>query len=216
MLTEQAAKHIQHMQKALNQMNVQLHHVISDITGETGMRIIRAIVKGEHNPKLLASYRDYRCKNKTEIIEKALSGHYREDHVFSLKQALELYEFYREKIQACDIEIEAHMLSFESQGEVAEEELKKTIERKNTSKNAPLFNAQAHLIRITGVDLTAIPGIEASTALKIISEIGLDMTCWNHGKQFASWLGLSPGNKVSGGKNLSGRTKKLPIMLRQL
>lgn len=207
MLIEQAASHIQHMQKALNQMNVQLHHVISDITGETGMKIIRAIIEGERNPKLLSQYRDPRCKNKQDVIEKALSGHYRDDHVFSLMQSLKLYEFYREKIQECDEAIEKQLGNIESRKEITEEELKNQVEKKRV-KNAPSFNLKTHLIRITGVDLTRIPGVEASTALKIISEIGLDMSHWKSEKQFASWLGLSPGNKVSGGKRLSGKTKR--------
>ena len=105
MLIEQASSHIQHMQKSLNQMNVQLHHVISDITGETGLKIIRAIVSGERNPKVLASYRDKRCKNPETIIEKALTGNYREEHVFTLKQAMELYDTYKSKVDECDEEI---------------------------------------------------------------------------------------------------------------
>lgn len=205
MLTEQAASHIQHMQKALNQMNVQLHHVITDITGETGMKIIRAIIEGERDPKLLAQHRNHRCKNKEDVIEKALSGHYREDHVFSLMQSLKLYEFCREKIRECDEVTEKQLGNIEGRKEIKEEELTNQIKK---GKNAPSFNLKAHLVRITGIDLTRIPGIEAFTALKIISEIGLDMSHWKSEKQFSSWLGLSPGNKISGGKRLSGKSKR--------
>lgn len=209
MLVKQAASHIQHMQKALIQMNLQLHNVISDITGDTGLRIIRAIVAGERNPKILASYRDWRCKNSTEIIEKSLTGNYRDEHIFSLTQAVELYDVYHNKINACDTEIEKRLLEFKSQVEISEEELiKRKSVRKAKDRNSPLFNLKAHLIRITGVDLTAIPGIDAYTGLKIISEIGLDLTRWKNGKQFASWLGICPGNKISGGKVLSGKSKR--------
>jgi transposase len=200
MLVQQASDHIQHMQKALSQMNVQLHNVLSDITGETGMRIIRAIVNGERCPNLLASHRDRRCKNSLETIEKSLTSCYRDEHVFSLTQAVELYETYQQKIAACD-----------EQKNIEPEQLnERAVKRKGKgrSKNAPLFNLKAHLIRITGVDLTAIPGIEATSALKIISEIGLDLTRWKGNKQFASWLGLCPGNKVSGGKRLGGKSKR--------
>lgn len=211
MLIEQASSHIQHMQKALSQMNVQLHNVISDITGETGMRIIRAIINGERDTKLLATYRDPRCKNPLEIIEKSLTGCYREEHVFSLKQALELYETYQSKIASCDEEIEKKLLTFDERKEIEENELNERATKrkgKGRSKNAPLFNLKAHLIRVTGVDLTMIPGIEASSALKIVSEIGLDLSRWRSSKQFASWLGLCPGNKVSGGKKLGGKSKR--------
>lgn len=211
MLVQQASGHIQHMQKALSQMNVQLHNVISDISGETGMRILRAIVNGERDSKVLASYRDRRCKNSLDIIEKSLTGCYREEHVFSLIQALELYETYQNKIATCDEKIERHLLTFDERKEIKEDELKERVVKrkgKGRSKNAPLFNLKAHLVRITGVDLTAIPGIEASSALKVVSEIGLDLSRWKSSKQFASWLGLCPGNKVSGGKRLGGKSKR--------
>jgi len=208
MLIQQAASHIQHMQKALSQMNLQLHNVLSDITGGTGMKIIRAIVGGERDPKLLAKYRNSGCKNTIEVIEKSLMGNYRDEHIFSLTQALELYDTYYSKIDACDNVIEKQLIAFDDSSKDAINT--NTIKRKSKAhcKNALSFNATSHLIRITGVDLTAIPGIEASSALKIISEIGLDLTRWKSSKQFASWLGLCPGNKVSGGKRLSGKSKR--------
>jgi hypothetical protein len=199
------------MQKALSQMNIQLHNVISDITGDTGMKIIRGIVGGERDAKLLAKNRNRGCKNPLEIIEKSLEGHYRDEHVFSLKQALALYDFYQGKIKECDIEIEKQLVTFENCLENENSELKKNINKRKTRskcKNKLSFDVTSHLIRITGVDLTAIPGIEASSALKVISEIGLDLTCWKSSKQFASWLGLCPGNKVSGGKRLGGKSKR--------
>lgn len=210
MLIKQASIHIHHMQKALSQMNLQLHNVISDITGETGMNIIRAIVVGERDPMKLAYYRDKRCKNSVEIIAKSLTGNYREEHIFSLTQALELYDIYREKLAVCELKIEMQLSAFEDypkEKQSKDNGVKKKL--RSRSKNKLSFDVGSHLIRMTGVDLTAIPGIEASTALKIISEIGLDLSRWKGPKQFASWLGLCPGNKVSGGKRLGGgKTKR--------
>lgn len=206
-LIKQASIQIQHMQKALTQMNVLLATVISDITGATGRRIIRAIVAGERDPGVLASNRDIRCKKTSKEIKEALTGSYRAEHIFSLAQALELYDVYNEKIIACDGEIEKHLLKFEVRKGRGTGEIKQPKTR-SRCKNRPAFDAQSHLQRITGVDLTKIPGIEASSALKIVSEIGLDMSRWKGSKQFASWLGLCPGNKVSGGKNLGGKTKR--------
>jgi transposase len=211
MLIEQASGHIQRMQKALSQMNIKLQHVLSDITGVTGLQIIRAIVSGEYDPKKLAIYRDRQCKQPIEIIEKALTGNYREEHIFSLKQALELYDTYKSKIAACDIEIERQLLRIkDAEVERAlDQKLDVVTKRKKSHcKNAPGFDLKSHLLRITGVDLTAIPGIEASSGFRIIAEIGLDMSCWKNSKHFASWLGLCPGNKVSGGKRLSGKSKR--------
>lgn len=211
MLIKTASSHILHMQKALTQMNLQLHNVISDITGTTGMAIIRNIVAGITDPKFLASLRDERCHNPEEVIEASLVGNYRPEHLFSLKQALELYDYYREKIAECDHQIEKQAKKFETNCDPQKLNLlKKKLEiRKGKSrrKHEYPFDLSSELIRITGVDLTKIPSIGASTALTIISEIGLDMSRWRSAKSFASWLGLCPGNKVSGGKKLSGKTK---------
>lgn len=211
MLIQQASSHIQHMQKALSLMNLQLHNVLSDITGDTGMRIVRAIISGERDPKLLANYRDRRCKNTLETIEKSLTGNYRNEHVFTLTQAMELYDIYRNKIAECDKEIEKQLDTFEEKTIINESASGKSADKRKSRshcKNTLSFNVTSHLIRITGVDLTAIPGIEASSALKLISETGLDLSRWKSSKQFASWLGLCPGNKVSGGKRLSGKSKR--------
>lgn len=208
MLIKQASTHIHHMQKALSQMNLQLHNVISDVTGETGMRIIRAIVAGVYDPMTLATYRDKRCKNSIETIAKSLTGNYREEHIFALTQAVELYDIYKDKLKACDEKIEIQLASFEDCSEETQINLDNRKKSRAHCKNKLSFDARSHLIRITGVDLTAIPGIEASTALKIVSEIGLDLNRWKGPKQFASWLGLCPGNKVSGGKRLGGKSKR--------
>lgn len=211
MLIKTASSHILHMQKALTQMNLHLHNVISDITGTTGIAIIRNIVAGITDPKFLASLRDERCHNSEEVIEASLVGNYRPEHLFSLKQALELYDYYKEKIAECDYQIEKQVKKFETNCDPQKLNLlkKKTRnqETKKSRKHEYRFDLSSELIRIAGVDLTKIPSIGASTALTIISEIGLDMSRWRSAKSFASWLGLCPGNKVSGGKKLSGKTK---------
>jgi transposase len=208
MLIQSASRYIQQMQKALMQMNVQLHHVIADITGDTGMKIIRAIDKGERDPSILAKHRDSRCKTSIEDIKAALTGNYRAEHLFALKQSLELYDYFQEKIQACDDEIAKTMAKFSTNSNVCDTPVEQlNPSKKKASKNSPSFNLGAELHRLTGVDLLAVPGINHVSALQIIGEIGLDMTQWKNAKQFASWLGLCPGNKVSGGKRLSGKTK---------
>ncbi|HHQ9283739.1 TPA: IS110 family transposase, partial [Legionella pneumophila] len=208
MLIRSASRYIQQMQKALTQMNLQLHHVITDITGDTGMRIIRAIINGEREPALLANHRDPRCKSSKEDIEASLTGNYREEHLFTLRQSLELYDYFQEKIQACDSEIEKSLSGFSTNTlgkDFSVEKLK--FNKKKVSKNAPAFNLRKELYRLAGVDLLAVPGINNISALQLLSEIGFDMTRWKNSKQFSSWLGLCPGNKVSGGKHLSGKTK---------
>jgi transposase len=208
MLVEDASREILHMQKALTQMNLKLQHVISDVTGETGIKIVRAIVDGARDPEELSGYRDFRCKSSKEEIKEALTGNYREEHIFTLKQALERYDHIRGQISACDVEIEKQLNQFSVQEKVAElPEDKLNPNKKRKWKGTPEFELGKHLHRLTGVDLLAVPGISELSALKIISEIGLDMTKWRNAKQFASWLGLSPVNKISGGKRLSGKTK---------
>lgn len=222
MLIKVAAMHVQHMQKALTQMNLHLHNVISDITGATGMAIIRNIVAGVTDPKILSTFRDPRCRNPKEIIEKSLVGNYRKEHLFSLKQALELYDYYAQKISECDLQIkeEAEKLETKCDPEKIDQTITKakTKRVKKPKKHEYNFDLKSELIRITGIDLTNIPAIGASTALTIISEIGFDMSRWKSAKHFASWLGLCPGNKVSGGKKLSGKTKpcanRVAIVLR--
>lgn len=206
MLVEYAARHIQHMQKALTQMNLKLQHVVNDITGKTGMDIIQAILGGERNPQELAKLRDYRCKASQATIAKALQGHWRAEHLFELAQAVELYTVYQEKIADCDRRMEALLHTFpdHSEGPLPP---KTQNQSKRAQHNAPSFDARSELYRMTGVDLASIDGIEAVTALKLISEIGLDMTRWPTVKHFTSWLGLCPGSKITGGKVKSSKTK---------
>ena len=204
MLVEYASHHIQHMQKALTQMNVKLQHVISNITGKTGMDIIEAIVKGERDPRQLARFRRPGVKADEATIVKSLQGHWREEHVFELTQALELYRFYHDKIAECDREIEAQLERFEDR---SDGESPGDNGRRRSQGNAPRFDVRTHLYRMTGVDLTRIDGIDGFTALKVISEIGADMTKWPSAKHFASWLGLSPDHRITGGRVMSSKTK---------
>lgn len=196
--------HIQHMQKALTQMNLLLHNVVSDITGLTGMRIIKAILSGERNPAALATLRHPRCKNSVETIRRSLEGHYRDEHLFALQQAVELYEIYQTRIAQCDQQIERQLLRFQAK---ADKSAPTPPGAQQTPKNAPSFDLHSHLFRITGVDLTRIDGLDTHSVVKLISETGIDMTPWTTEKHFTSWLGLCPGNKVSGGKSLSGKSK---------
>ena len=205
MLVEYASQHIQHMQKALTQMNVKLQHVISDIAGKTGTEIIEAIVGGQRDPVKLAQLRDPRIKVDEATIAKSLRGHWRAEHIFELTQALELYRAYQGKIAECDREIEAQLERFEDRS-TGEPPAAKSG-RRRIKGNAPRFDVWTHLYRMTGVDLTRIDGVDAYTALKVISEIGTDMTKWPSAKHFASWLGLSPNNRITGGRVISSKIK---------
>jgi len=204
MLVQYASHHTQHMQKALQQMNVRLDTVLSDITGVTGMSILEAILAGERDPSQLAKLRDPRCQMDEATIAKALQGNWRAEHLFSLKQALALYKVYRQEMAECDRQIEAHLETFSPR---TEESLPPRGRGRKPSRNQLRFEARAQVHRITGVDLTKIDGIDEHVALKLLSEIGTDMSRWPTVKHFTSWLGLCPGNKRSGGKTLSGRTK---------
>ena len=205
MLISYASHHIQHMQKALEQMNIKLNRVISDITGVTGMKIIRAIISGERNPVKLASMRNPICNNNEATIAKALEGNWRSEHIFALQQAVELYDFYKKQIIECESRIQRHLENFDDRSNGAP--LQKPSHRSGGSSNKFTFDARGYLYRITGIDLTRIEGIQAPTALTIIGEIGIDMSPWPTEKHFASWLGLCPGSKISGGKVLSSKTK---------
>jgi transposase len=206
-LIEYAAGHIQHMQKALMQMNLQLHHVVSDITGATGMKIIRSIIAGERSPQKLASYRDIRCKKSEETIAAALTGNYRLEHVFALKQAVSLYDFYQKQIKECDKEIEGMLTKVTGDKFLPTQPLSKARHR-TKQKNEPDFAIRQALYTLLGVDLTQINGIGPYTALRLIAECGDDMGKWPTAKHFVSWLCLSPGNKISGGKILASSTRK--------
>jgi hypothetical protein len=204
MLVSDASQYIQRMQKALEQMNIKLNQVIRDITGTTGMAIIGAILDGERDPKKLAAHRNARCKNDAASIAKSLYGNWRKEHLFSLEQAVEAFNFYQKQIGVCDHKIEQHLSSFDDRSDG--HPLGKS--RRLTGRNKLTFDARKHLYQMTGVDLTRVAGLDSLCALQILGEIGLDMSCWPTEKHFASWLGLSPGSKISGGKVLSSKTKK--------
>jgi transposase len=206
-LVEYAAAHIQHMQKALMEMNLQLHHVVSDITGATGMRIIRAIIKGERDPNVLVSFRDSRCHAPVETIRASLVGNDRDEHVFALAQSVELFDFYQEKILECDHKLEAAISNMTVR---VEEQLPPLPKARTKTKqvNEPSFDVRAALYGVLGVDLTQIHGLGPSLALKLVGECGADLRAWPTAKHFTSWLCLAPGNKISGGKLLSSRTRR--------
>lgn len=208
MLTQTASMHIQHMQKALQQMNLLLHNVVSDITGVTGMKIIKAILDGERDPKVLARNRHELCKNSHRTIAKSLVGNYREEHLFALRQAVDLYETYQKKIADCD---QAIIKQLEKQPNVSDDEPppadKQTQARDRIRAEVDVRDVLYHK---SGVDLFAIPGLAADTLLVLASEIGFDLTPWKTEKHFASWLGLCPGTRRSGGKVLDAKTKRNP------
>ncbi len=203
------AVHIQHMQKALVQMNIRLTNVLKDISGITGLRIIRDIIAGCHDPQALARHRDFRCHHSEDEIAKSLQGNYRPELIFVLRQALELFDFYTAQIHTCDDQIEHLYAQFDAQVDPVADPLqppkRKRIARR---ENEPDFDLRLALYQMTGVDLTLIDGISALTAQTVLSETGTDMSRWATVKHFTSWLGLSPRNDISGGKVLKRGTRK--------
>ena len=205
-LLERRAAHILHMQKALQQMNLQLAQVLTDITGVTGLKILRAIVAGERDPLKLAQLRNPACKSNSETIAQALTGTWQVELLFTLAQSLEFYDFYTQKVAECDAVIERHYAAMKPRwdGEVPPD--LPPLKPDSNSKNQPSLRTRGELFRLTGVDLVAVHGISASLAQIILSEIGTDMSKWPTEKHFASWLGLAPHNDISGGKILRSRT----------
>ena len=203
MLITYGGQHIQHMQKALEQMNVKLAEVVSDITG---MSSIKAILRGERDPLQLAKLRNDKCKRTEAEIARALYGNWRDEHLFALPQAVELYGIYQHKLRECDRQLEAHLQTFADQsgGEVL---ARKPRQRKRMN-NQPRFDVRQRLFQMAGVDLTIIEGIDESTALVILSEIGTDMSKFPTCKQFTSWLGLCPQHQGSAGRIKSRRIRR--------
>jgi len=208
MLLEHRAAHIQHMQKALLQMNIQLTQVLSDITGKSGLAILRAIVAGERNPQVLAQLRDERCEKSESEIAKALTGNYRAEHLFSLQQALTLYDAYTEQVRVCDTEIEKQFQILKPARDEPLPPLERSDKRDSHSKNAPSYDARQLLYELVGVDLVAISGLNVLTVQTILSEVGTDMSKFPSEKHFSSWLSLAPHNEISGGKVLRSRVPK--------
>lgn len=209
-LLEHRAPHVLHMQKALLQMNVQLSQALSDVTGETGQAIIRAIIAGEREPQKLAELRNRQCKKSVEEIGRALTGTWRTEHLFVLKQALELYDFYTKQVESCDVEIERMYALTRPDWEAGELKPLTAKKRKSKSKNAPEQKEEIrqHLKRISGVDLSVVDGFGVSLAQTVIMEVGTDMRKFPTEKHFCSWLGLAPKHEISGGKVLKNKTLK--------
>jgi len=208
-LLHHRASHILHMQKALQQMNIQLPQVLRDITGETGLAIVRAIVAGERDGVKLAQFRDPRCKSSAETIAKALTGTWKEEYLFALQQSLELYDFYTQQVANCDAQIQQQYTVMKPRWQYSPDNPVTPVpkrRRKKRNKNSPPSGVENEIIRITGVDIAAVDGIGPGLAQTILSEIGTDMSKWPNDKHFTSWLGVAPHNDVSGGRVLRSRT----------
>jgi len=205
-LVQAASQHIQHMHKALTQMNLQIHHVISDLTGVTGLAIVDAILEGQRDPGTLAKFRDPRIKATEETIRKSLVGNWRREHLFTLKQSRELYRTYQQQIVACDQEIESLLNGFAPRVDPAQKPLPPDRKRnraarkrrKKTGNSDTTFDLRTEAHQLFGVDVTQIPGVE-TIALLLFSEVGRDLSKWPTGRHFASWLALCPANDISGG-----------------
>jgi len=208
-LVQQASTQIQLMQKALTQMNVQLHHVLSDVTGVTGMAILDAILAGERDPLKLAQLKDPRVRSSVETIAKALTGDYRAEQLFVLKQARESFQFLQAQIAECDVEVNKVLSGWDAKVDLEQQPLPPTRKKnRSQSKHKPLpFNLREQLYRVTGVDLTEVDGLDGLSAQALISEIGLNLQRWPSEKHFASWLGLCPDHRISGGQVLHNRTR---------
>jgi hypothetical protein len=207
LLVQSASEQVQRMQKALVQMNVQVPLVVSDIMGHTGQRIIRAIVAGERDPERLAAHRDYRCHASKDTIIAALTGNYRPEHVFALTQHLALFDVYQEHLRACDGAIAAQLATLVAHAPLPAAPAPPARRHRTGRDNAPTIAVREPLYHLTGVDLSQIDAIGPYTALRLIAEIGTDMTRWPTAKHFTSWLTLAPQNKISGGRLLSSRTQ---------
>jgi len=228
-LVVQCGQEVQHMQGALDEMNIHLHRVVSDLDGETGFRVVDAILAGERDPDKLVELRDERIRKSTvEAMKEALHGFWQDEQLFVLRQARETYRWLQQKIAECDQELQKVVQRVKSnpvsiapeqappnpEGEV------KSRKKKRAGGNAPKPDFTAELTRICGIDLTQVIGLNVLSVLMLVSEIGVDMSRWRSAKAFASWLGLCPGSKISGGKRLSSRTRpvanRVSILLRSL
>jgi transposase len=203
MLLRSQSRHVQHMQKALTQMNVQLANVISDVVGETGQKILRAILAGERDGHVLAEMKNTRIRAGVDEIAKSLQGNWRAEHLFALRQAMDAFDFIGTQLTECDREIEQQLQRLQThEGEPARGK------QRSRARTAPKFDLRTQLFRMCGVDLTRIDGIDVTTALAVISETGVDMSRFPSAAHFASWLGLCPGTRITGGKVMSGKTKR--------
>ena len=208
-LVQHRAAHIQHMQQALQQMNLRLPQVVADITGETGMAIIRAIIAGERDSVKLAQFRNVRCTSSEETIAKALTGTWKEEHLFALTQAVAWYDCSTAQVDACDAQSERQYAVMKPRWEPTASEAPNPppVQRRKKRKHEPAFDVRASMIRLTGVDVAAVDGLGPNLAQRMLSEIGTDMRTWATEKQFTAWFGLAPRNDISGGTVLRSRTR---------
>jgi transposase len=206
-LIQLATVHLQHMQKALDQMNLQIHHVISDLTGATGLAIVDAILGGERDPHRLAKLRDWRIKASEATIMKSLVGDYREEHVFVLRQSVEGYRSYQKMIENLDIEVKRRMASLPSRVDPVERPLRKERNPRKTPRRTEPSELRRELYRAFGVDLTQVPGINPLTAQVLLTEVGTNLARFPTAAAFCSWLRLCPEPRISGGQVLSSKTR---------
>jgi transposase len=209
-LIHSRSMHILHMQKAMQMMNIQLTQVVSDITGLTGLRIIRAILAGEREPLQLAQLRHSQCARSVAEIARALEGSYKAEHLFALRQAVEAYDFYGQQLVACDQEMQRLYAQITPPADDSNPPANPapTPSRQRPRKNQAHFDLKSTLFQLTGVDLTAVPGLDALTVQTILAETGTDMSHWPTVKHFASWLGVAPRHEKSAGKLLRNHTLK--------
>jgi len=210
-LLEHRAPHILHMQKSMLQMNVQLSQALSDVTGQTGLAIMRAIMAGERDPQKLAAYRDRNCKKSAEEIGRALTGTWREEHLFTLKQSLELYDFYTKQVEICDAEIDRLYAATRPDWDGGELKPLPPKKRNSHSKNAPKNKEEVrgHLQRIAGVDISVVNGLGVSNAQTVIMECGTDMLQFPKEGNYCSWLPqVAPKHEITGGKVVKNHTLK--------
>jgi transposase len=210
-LVRYASQQVMHLQKALTQMNLQIHNVLSDLVGVTGLLILDAILQGERDGQKLAALKDHRIKASKDTIVRSLQGDWRPEHLFALRQALATWRHYQHLVVECDAEIERVLATLESKVDVAENPpLPSTLKHKKPARNEPQFDARTELYRLCGVELTQVPGIQINTALVLFGEVGPDFVRrFPTAKCFASWLGLCPDNRITGGRIISVKTRNV-------
>jgi len=208
-IVAQASSAIQRMQKALTEMNIQLSNVLSDLSGVSGMRIVRAILDGQRESRVLAALADPQVKASKEVIAKSLEGNWRQELLFVLGQEVEMYRMYQERIAACDLELQQHLRVRASKVDLQAQPLGPRPKGKRARGNAPKFDLRTELYRISGVDWTQVDGIDVPVAQSVIAEVGVDLDAFPREGNFASWLGLCPTNDSSGGKVLNRKTPKV-------
>jgi transposase len=217
-VVKDAGRAVQHIQKALTQMNVQLSNAISDVSGVTGMNIVRAILRGQRDPKELAKLRDPRIQASEEEIAHCLAGHWQADLLFELQQVVDAYDFHRQQLLTIDKQLEEYMATLPSRepvekaqpdpNQLTAKQRKKLKPSRKSKDNRPAFDLGAELTRLMGVDLRTIDGIDLMTAQTIYSEVGADLSAWPTEGDWASWLELVPRHDITGGKVI--RQKKRP------